>query len=63
MKKQSEAFKHWQTWLGLIVCGLCGATGGRIGQLNGHPSLGAAIGGAIGGYVLHVAIRHGSHKA
>jgi len=63
MRKRSEAFKHWQTWLGLVVCGLCGAAGQHVGLINGHPSLGAAIGGAFGGYMLHVAIHYGSRRA
>jgi len=63
MKNLPNVFRHWQSWLGLVACGICGAAGAHIGMLNGHSVIGAAIGGGIGGYIFHLSIRYGSGNA
>ena len=55
-QRKRRVFLHWETWLGLLLAGLLAGLGSYIGQtFLGHPSLFAAIGGGIGGYVLHLA--------
>lgn len=51
-------FQSWQWWLGILACGLCGGVGGYLGQLQGYPALGAALGGGIGGVLLLRLRRH-----
>jgi len=46
------AFRHWQTWLGLLICGLCAVAGGFLGVAIGSKYLGLAIGGGIGGFIF-----------
>jgi hypothetical protein len=58
-----RTYLHWQTWLGLTVCGACAYIGCRLGFAFGHPMLGAAIGGGLGGVIfsqasIYVARRH-----
>ena len=56
-----QIFKHWQTWVGLIVCGLCAGMGSQVGHAVGLDSsgyVGAGIGGGIGGFIYsQIAIR------
>jgi hypothetical protein len=61
-----NSFRHWQTWLGLLGCGLIAAAGEVLGRQLGHPYIGAAIGGGIGGFiysqsVVYVARMHCLH--
>ena len=58
-----KTFLHWQTWLGLIACGICAGIGSYLGGIVGSSLAGAAIGGGIGGFVfsqasIHVARRY-----
>jgi hypothetical protein len=57
-----KSFRHWQTWIALAVCGLCGVSGGPVGGLiftsAGMILLCVALGGAIGGAIYgHVATK------
>jgi hypothetical protein len=47
-----RTYRHWQTWVGLAACGACAYFGCRLGFVFGHPVLGAAIGGGIGGFIF-----------
>jgi hypothetical protein len=58
-----KTLRHWQTWLGLIACGACAWLGSYVGASFGHPIVGAALGGGIGGFIssqasIHVARLH-----
>ena len=47
-----KVFRHWQTWLALIVCGACARLGVILGQMwVGNYIVGAAVGGAVGAAV------------
>ncbi len=49
-----QAFKHWQTWVGLIICSLFAGMGSHFGHAVGLDSsgyVGAGIGGGIGGFI------------
>jgi hypothetical protein len=46
------AFRHWQTWVGALICGLCAAAGGFFGVMLGSKYLGLAIGGGVGGFIF-----------
>jgi len=51
-----KVFRHWQTWLALIVCGACAGLGNYIVG----AAVGGAVGGGIGGFVFaQVAIAMG----
>jgi len=59
-----NCYKHWQTWLGLAICGFVAGTGACVGSLvaNNVPpilmwhllivGLCSGIGGGIGGLVF-----------
>ncbi len=58
-----KTFRHWQTWVGLVACGALAGLGSHFGGTFGHPLIGAAIGGALGGFIfsqasIHVARLH-----
>jgi hypothetical protein len=48
---------YWRTlkdrryWAALALVSVCAAAGSIVGMLSGYPTLGAAIGGGIGGLV------------
>ena len=46
------SFRHWTTWVGLLFCGACAGFGSYLGVGWGHPIIGAAIGGGIGGFIF-----------
>jgi hypothetical protein len=46
-----QTFRHWQTWLGLLACGLCAGLGSSLGGPIG-AGVGGGVGGAIAGQVL-----------
>lgn len=48
-----QVYRHWQTWLGLLVLGTCAGLGSHLGH-----TLGAAIGGGIGGGIYSQIIMH-----
>jgi len=60
-RQQQLAWRHWETWVGALACGLVACLGSWLGRDVLHPQLGALIGGAIGGVLLsrmrHRAIR------
>ncbi len=67
-QKRRLAYRHWETWVGLCLCGLCGGLGAWLGQATLHPSLGGAAGGALGGWLfsritMQVARRYDTHLA
>ena len=51
-QKRRLAYRHWETWAGLCLCAGCAGLGGWLGQASSHPSLGAAVGGALGGWLF-----------
>lgn len=51
-KAYKKSFRHWETWLGVICCGLFGALGVWVGDVFNMKLLGAGIGGAFGGLVF-----------
>jgi predicted lipid-binding transport protein (Tim44 family) len=54
-QRRGRVFLHWETWLGLLLAGLLAGLGSHVGQVFlGHPSICAAIGGAVGGYAFHL---------
>jgi len=55
---RSKAFRHWQTWLGLLGCAMLSGIGSLLGEKWGHSSIGAAIGGGVGGFVYFQALVH-----
>ncbi|WHZ18228.1 MAG: hypothetical protein OJF55_000377 [Rhodanobacteraceae bacterium] len=50
-------FDRWETWAGLVACGYSAGFGSWIGSRFGHHTLGAIVGGALGGWVLQQ-VRH-----
>ena len=62
----ARAFRHWQTWAGLVSCGALAGVGGYVGGLLGHAYVGAGVGGGVGGFVfwqvvIHVILSHYKH--
>ncbi len=53
-----KAFRHWQTWLGLLGCSVLSGIGSVLGGNLGHPFIGAAIGGGVGGLIYFQALIH-----
>jgi hypothetical protein len=58
-----RTWRHWQTWVGLVACGALAGLGSYFGGTFGYPLIGAAIGGALGGFIfsqasIHVARLH-----
>ena len=56
-------FRYWQTWFGLLACGICAGVGSVIGNTLGHSIIGGVVGASVGGFVfsqtvLHVRLRH-----
>ncbi|MDX2220028.1 MAG: hypothetical protein SF172_13485 [Burkholderiales bacterium] len=47
-----NSFRHWQTWMGLLLAGVCAGIGSHFGTLCEYPVSGAALGGALGGFVF-----------
>jgi hypothetical protein len=52
LKNKSTKYGYWQTWVGLTASGVCSALGLHVGLLMGYRTLGAVIGGALGGYIF-----------
>jgi hypothetical protein len=51
--RSSRVFSHWQSWVGVLVCGFCGGIGAYLGSTYfGHSAIPAGVGGGIGGYLL-----------
>jgi hypothetical protein len=47
-----KIFRHWQTWFGLVGCGICAGLGSYFAALWwGSGLIGAAIGGGLGGFL------------
>lgn len=58
-EQRKRVFRHWQTWVGLLVCGFCGGAGSFIGSnYFGHSSIGAGIGGGIGGLLFARVVKY-----
>jgi hypothetical protein len=53
-----SVFRYWQTWAGLAACGACAALGSQLGLVFDHQTLGAAIGGGVGGHIFSRAAKH-----
>ncbi len=43
-----KCFRHWQTYLGLAICGLCAGLGSSISD---GSIWGSALGGGLGGFI------------
>ena len=56
LQVQRKAFRHWQTWVGLIACAACSAVGSIVGAKLGSGLLGAAVGGGVGGLLYGQAL-------
>jgi hypothetical protein len=53
-----SAFRHWQTWVGLAVCGAFGYMGAYFFGIAGTVIL-AGLGGAVYGQIVtHVVLKH-----
>jgi hypothetical protein len=51
--------QHWETWVGLLLCGLLAGAGGYLSAVYFHRSfLPLLIGGGIGGYVYYLVTRY-----
>jgi len=47
-------YSHWESWAGLLLCGLCAAGASLLGSIYfGRTPVPAAIGGGIGGYLVY----------
>jgi hypothetical protein len=53
-------FRHWETWAGMLLCGLCGGTGAYLGEayLGRAAIVGGGIGGGIGGLLFVAIVRY-----
>lgn len=52
-------YQHWETWLGLLVCGLCAGLGSYFGgEYVQHPSISTGIGGSIGALLFRAATKY-----
>lgn len=52
-------YEHWETWAGLLVCGLCAGLGSYLGgKYLGHSSIFAGIGGAMGTLFFRAVTRY-----
>jgi hypothetical protein len=42
-------YEHWETWVGLLLCGLCAGLGRYLGgKYFGQSNISAGVGGGIG---------------
>ena len=56
------AFRHWQTWAGLSVCGAFGYAGSYFFGIAGTVIL-AGLGGFVYGQIVtHVVLKHHRHR-
>lgn len=56
------AFRHWQTWAGLAVCGAFGYAGSYFFGIVGTVLL-AGLGGFVYGQIVtHVVLKHYRHR-
>ena len=57
-----SAFRHWQTWGGLLLCGAFGGAGAYFGGIVGTVIF-AGLGGFIYGQIVtHVVLKHYRHR-
>lgn len=53
-----ELARHWETWAGLLLCGLCAGAGGYASAVYFQRSpLPVLLGGALGGLIYSLAVR------
>ncbi len=57
-----SAFRHWQTWGGLVLCGVLAGAGAYFGGTVGTVILGGLGGFIYGQIVTHVVLRHYRHR-
>jgi len=55
-RKRRLAWRHWETWASLLLCGVCAGVGGWLGQRFAHPGMGGALGGCVGGRLHRLAV-------
>ena len=56
------AFRHWQTWVVLALCGALGGAGAYFGGMAGTVIF-AGLGGFINGQIVtHVVLKHYRHR-
>ena len=57
-----SAFRHWQTWGGLVLCGAFAGAGSHFGGMAGTVLL-AGLGGFIYGQIVtHVVLKYYRHR-
>lgn len=50
--------RHWETWVGVLLCALCAAAGGYASMVYfQHSPLPLLLGGAAGGYLYSLLLR------
>lgn len=58
MKRRRLTYCSWHFWGITLLVGIAAFLGEHIGKAYNHPSLGAALGGATGGYFARKLRRH-----
>ena len=57
-----SAFRHWQTWCGLVLCGAFSGAGAYFGGVAGTVIF-AGLGGFIYGQIVtHVVLKYYRHR-
>ena len=51
-KAYGQSFRYWQTWVGVVLLGICAFIGGAIGGHLGYVIWGSVIGGGLGGFLF-----------
>jgi len=46
-----RAYRHWQTWVAMVICVVITFSGSMVGYKYGHPTVGVIVGGLVGGFV------------
>ncbi|WP_058960719.1 hypothetical protein [Type-E symbiont of Plautia stali] len=57
-----SAFRHWQTWAGLIVCGAFGYSGAYFFGIAGSVIMSGLGGFVYGQIVTNVVLKHYRHR-
>lgn len=62
LDRRAPAFRqlaqHWETWVGVLMCALCGAAGGYVSAVYFQRSpLPLLLGGALGGFLYSLMVR------
>jgi ABC-type thiamin/hydroxymethylpyrimidine transport system permease subunit len=58
-EEKMRHYEHWETWIGLLLPGLCAGLGSYLGgEYFGHSSISAGIGGGIGALLFRVVTKY-----